>query len=138
VDQLCHYDRVTLRLWAHGHAHVAGPASPPPAQRPPAAAPPGPSGPPGPPAPRWLAQAAAHAVLAGLRRCASLTDLLARYETAPGDLALVRSLLPDAPAPDAPDPVDDPAWRVRDAAFYLRWQELLAAPAPGPGGGRRR
>jgi len=117
VEHLCRYDRVTLRLWSDGHTHlVVAPRAPaPPA--PPAAQD-------GPSSPLWLAQAAAHAVLPDLRRCATLTDLLARYEASAGDLALIHSLVPDAPAPD---PVNDPAWRVRDAAFYLRWQELRAA-----------
>jgi hypothetical protein len=105
VEYLCRYDRVTLRLWSDGHA-LLGAAR---------------GAPHGLPGPRSLAQAAAHALLPSLRRCATLTDLLARYESIAGDLALVHSLVPGDPSGD---PVHDPAWRVRDAAFYLRWQEL--------------
>jgi hypothetical protein len=119
VEHLCSYDRVTLRLWSHGHAQLAAPPRPPGV----------------PSSPRPLAQAAAHAVLTDLRRCTSLAALLARYESTAGDLALIRSLLPDAPTRD---PVEDPVWRVRDAAFYLRWQELSGAGGAGTGapGGR--
>jgi hypothetical protein len=130
VEHLCRYDRVTLRLWSDGHRHLAAERRAPPRTSPtapPAAAEPR--------SPLCLAQAAAHAVLADLRRCATLADLLARYEASAGDLALIRSLVPDAPAPD---PVSDPAWRVRDAAFFLRWQELSGgagtAGAAGTGG----
>jgi hypothetical protein len=116
VEHLCSYDRVTLRLWSHGHTQLAAP---------------GPS-PHVPSGPRPLAQAAAHAVLTDLRRCTSLAALLARYESTARDLALICSLLPDAPTRD---PVDDPVWRARDAAFYLRWQELSGgAGAPGGAG----
>ena len=131
MEHLCRYDRVTLRLWSDGHRHLAADAARRVA-RPPAA----PPAQDGPPSPRWLAQAAAHAVLPDLRRCATLADLLVRYEASAGDLALIHSLVPDAPAPD---PVNDPAWRVRDAAFYLRWQELSGAAArpARPGGAGR-
>ena len=130
MEHLCRYDRVTLRLWADGHTHlVVAPRARIAVRRPRRQ-------------PRtgrrarcWLAQAAAHAVLPDLRRCATLADLLARYEATAGDLALIRSLVPDAPAPD---PVNDPAWRVRDAAFYLRWQELRARPARRESGDGRR
>jgi hypothetical protein len=128
VEHLCRYDRVTLRLWSDGHRHLAAERRAPHRTSP--TAPPAPGGP---PSPRWLAQAAAHAVLPDLRRCATLADLLVRYEASAGDLALIHSLVPDAPAPD---PVNDPAWRVRDAAFYLRWQELSgAAGTAGAAGG---
>ena len=99
MDELSRYDRATLGLWRGGHAalvHTPG---------------------------RPLAEAAAHAVLARLRRCTDRRSLLSVYESSPAtgaDLALIASLLP---GPDR-----EARLRVRDAAYYVRWREL--------GGGR--
>jgi hypothetical protein len=113
LDDLCRYDRATLGLWSHSHTRLAAPPRPP-------------------TGPLCVAQAAAHAVLPDLRRCASLAALLARYEDTARDLALIRSLVPETPTRD---PVNDPVWRVRDAAFYLRWQELSAGARRDSGAG---
>jgi hypothetical protein len=59
-----------------------------------------------------------HAVLAGLRRWSNPGALFAAYEAdTAAYFALVRSLLPS----DIPEEL---VWRVREAAFYLRWREL--------------
>ena len=101
LEQLSRYDRATVGLWSRSHAELAQPSG----------------------AGRdhdWLVEAAVHAVLAGLRGCGRPGDLLARYEAdAAGDLALVGSLV-DGAAGDLP-------YRVREAAFHLRWRELTAA-----------
>ena len=100
MDPLTPYDRATVVLWRRGHAELARQTS----------------------LDACLIQVAAHAVLAGLRRCPTPTALLACYGAdAAADLALIGSVLPDALA--------EPCWRVRDGAFYLRWLELADAAA---------
>jgi hypothetical protein len=99
VDGLSRYDRATVGLWRGGHAAVRRVRG------------------------RPLAEAAAHAVLAGLRRYADVPALLAAYEASPAtgaDLAMVGSLV-DAPTAET-------RLVVRDAAFYLRWRELGGGP----------
>ena len=94
MDHLKPYDRATVGLWLRSHTQLLREAGG-----------------------SCLVAAATHAVLSGLRRQPTLSDLLACYGTdAAADLALVGSLLPDALA--------EACWRVRDAAFYLRWLEL--------------
>jgi hypothetical protein len=89
------YHRATVALWARSHADLLRRAR---------CAP--------------LAEAAIHAVLARLRCCTEPAALFASYEADTGaDLALIASLvLGDAAA--------ELLWRVRDAAYYLRWREL--------------
>ena len=95
MEHLSRYDRATVGLWARSHGELGGPAGG-----------------------RCLSEAAVHAVLAGLRRCREPATLFARYEVNfAADLALIGSLLPG-------DATRDLLWRVRDAAFHLRWQEL--------------
>ena len=112
LEQLSRYDRATVGLWARSHAElarssVAGQEA---CDR------------------DWLVEAAVHAVLSGLRGCSRPGDLLTRYEAeAAGELALVGSLVgsPRGVAGVPAEPVDFP-YRVREAAFYLRWRELTA------------
>jgi hypothetical protein len=95
MDHLSRYDRATVALWARSHAELARRSGQ-----------------------CCLVVAAVHAVLAGLRRCTEPGALLARYASdVVADLVLVGSLLSGQPS-------DELAWRVRDAAFYLRWREL--------------
>ena len=89
------YHRATVALWARSHADLARQAG---------CAP--------------LAEAAIHAVLGRLWCCTEPAALFACYETDTGaDLALVASLV-------LGDPAAELLWRVRDAAYYLRWREL--------------
>jgi len=68
-----------------------------------------------------LVEAAVHAVLAGLRRYTQPPALLHAYEDqAAADLALIRSVV-ETPLSD------ELLWRVRDAAFHLRWLELTSS-----------
>jgi hypothetical protein len=100
MDDLKPYDRATVALWRRGHAELGRQTS----------------------LGACPIHVAVHAVLAGLRRCPTPAALLACYGTdAAADLALIGSVLPDALA--------EPCWRVRDAAFYLRWLELADAAA---------
>ena len=95
VDELSPYDRATVSLWRCSHTELTDEA-----------------------AHRQLAEAGMHAVLAGLRHWSEPQALLAAYEAnTAADFALVRSLLPS----DIPEEM---IWRVREAAFYLRWLEL--------------
>ena len=57
MDQLSRYHRVTVGLWARSHAELGRPAGQ-----------------------TCLAEAAVHALLVPLRRCADAGALLARYE----------------------------------------------------------
>ena len=89
------YHRATVALWARSHADLVRQA-----RRAP------------------LAEAAIHAVLGRLRCCAQPAALFACYEADTGaDLALIASLV-------LGDPAAELLWRVRDAAYYLRWREL--------------
>lgn len=95
MEQLNRYDRATVGLWMRSHTELMQRTNQ-----------------------SHLVEAAAHALLAGLRRCDTATALFARYEAdAPADFALIGSLLPDGPP-------EDLLWRARDTAFYLRWHEL--------------
>ena len=94
MDHLKPYDRATVGLWLRSHTQLVCEAGR-----------------------NCLVEAATHAVLSGLRHRPTASELLACYGTdAAGDLALIGSLLPDA--------LVEACWRVRDAAFYLRWLEL--------------
>ena len=112
ADGLSPYDRVTVSLWRRSHAEIRG------------------SG--GPPGTRCLAEAAAHAVLTGLRRCSDAAALFARYETSDAEaaeLALIASLLPGPAEVGAEGrPREDALRRVREASFHLRWLELGRGP----------
>jgi hypothetical protein len=112
LEQLSRYDRATVGLWARSHAELARSSGAGPEAR----------------DRDWLVEAAVHAVLAGLRDCGRPGDLLSRYEAdAAGDLALVGSLVgsPRGFAGEPGEPADIP-YRVREAAFHLRWRELTA------------
>jgi hypothetical protein len=107
LEQLSRYDRATVGLWSRSHAELARPSGAGHEAR----------------DHDWLVEAAVHAVLAGLRGCGRPGDLLARYEAdAAGDLALVGSLVNGAVGA-----AGDLSYRVREAAFHLRWRELTAA-----------
>ena len=102
LDRLNRYDRATVALWSRGHAELARRSGQ-----------------------GCLAEAAVHAVLVGLRRCSEPAALFARYEAAAaGEFALIGSLLPG-------ELESAPFWRVRDAAFYLRWLELTGRGGVG-------
>jgi len=95
VEDLSPYDRAAVGLWARSHHQVLQ----------------GSGG-------AWTAEAAAHAVLARLRRCTERRQLFEQYETdAAADFALIRSVLPE-------EPPEETLWLLRDAAFHLRWIEL--------------
>jgi hypothetical protein len=98
LDDLSSYDRATVNLWARSVEELRRHAE---------------SG--------HLVEAAVHAVLAGLRRYTQPPALFHAYEDqAAADLALIRSLV-EAPLSD------ELLWRVRDAAFHLRWLELAGS-----------
>lgn len=98
LEHLSQYDRATVNLWARSYAELS---------RDPTHGP--------------LIEAAVHAVLAGLRRYHQPPSLFAAYETnAAADFALIRSLLPGLLS-------DEMLWRVRDAAFHLRWIEFTGS-----------
>jgi len=95
VDELSPYDRATVSLWRRSHTELTEQ-----------------------PEHRQFAEAGMHAVLAGLRRWSDPGALFDSYEAeTAADFALIRSLLPS----DIPEEM---IWRVREAAFYLRWREL--------------
>ncbi|MGE3795879.1 MAG: hypothetical protein AB7I38_18405 [Dehalococcoidia bacterium] len=96
VGDLSRYDRATVALWARSYAALSRRTDR-----------------------RHLAEAAAHALLPRLREYTAPAALLARYETdAAADFALIGSLLPGSPS-------DEQLWQARDAAFHLRWRELI-------------
>lgn len=65
--------------------------------------------------------AALHAVLTGLRQYPDPASLFSVYDAgAAADFALIDSLLPDERS-------DELRWKVRDAAFHLRWGELTGS-----------
>ena len=98
MDDLSRYHRATVGLWRRSHAALIGEQCD-----------------------QCLRDAAVHAVLAGLRRHRGPRALLAAYEASPrADFSLVGSLLPG-------DEQSERFWRVRDAAFHLRWRELTGA-----------
>lgn len=96
VDDLSPYDRATIGLWSRSYQELSRQ-----------------------PGDGAVVEAAMHAILAGLRRYADAPSLFTAYEAeAAADFALIRSLLPD-------DFTEETLWRVRDAAFHLRWLELM-------------
>jgi hypothetical protein len=96
LEHLSRYDRATVHLWARSYAGLGDP-----------------------PANSHLIEAAVHAVLAGLRQYHQPPSLFAAYETeAAADVALIRSLVPSQIS-------DELLWTGRDAAFHLRWVELM-------------
>jgi len=98
LEHLSPYDRATVNLWARSYAELS---------RHPTHGP--------------LIEAAVHAILAGLRQYHQPPSLFAAYETnVAADFALIRSLLPGLLA-------DEMLWRVRDAAFHLRWIEFTSS-----------
>lgn len=69
-----------------------------------------------------LVEAAVHGVLAGLRTARDVRSLFAAYEgNAAAEFALIRSLVTEGLP-------EEMVWKVRDAAFHLRWLELTRAP----------
>ncbi len=105
LEHLSPYDRATVNLWVRSYAELS---------RDPTHGP--------------LIEAAVHAVhavLAGLRQYHQPPSLFAAYETnSAADFALIRSLLPGRLA-------DEMLWRVRDAAFHLRWIEFTGSGQRG-------
>jgi len=98
LEHLSPYDRATVNLWARSYAELS---------RHPAHGP--------------LIEAAVHAVLAGLRQYHQPPSLFAAYETnVAADFALTRSLVQDRFS-------DEMLWKVRDAAFHLRWVEFTGS-----------
>jgi len=92
--ELNRYDQATVSLWGHSYAHVFGQMGL-----------------------RPLAEAAMHAVLAGLRRRGG-TDLFRCYDVdTAAEIELVKSVMP-------PDTDDQTLHDVRDAAFFMRWLQL--------------
>ncbi len=98
LEELSRYDRATLALWARSHDRLfEGPKHDP------------------------MAEAAVHALRARLRTTADRRTIFSRYEAdTASDFALVGSLLHTASDAEL-------LWRVRDAAFYLRWLELAGS-----------
>jgi len=131
VSKLSRYDRATIALWARSYAELlgrrTGPSWPAPTRASydretstdPATA-----------MPLCIRQAAAHAVLVGLRGCADGQCLFERYAgDARADFALIDSLVAPLPVPaGASDDLgnDERRFQVRDVAFHLRWLELTA------------
>ena len=100
MDDLSRYHRATVGLWRRSYAELLGE-----------------------PDDRCLRDAAVHAVLAGLRRHRDRRALLAAYEASPtADFGLIGSLL-------AGDERSERFWRVREAAFHLRWCEIAGGGA---------
>lgn len=100
MEQLSRYDQVTVALWRRSSLALGRDGQDP-----------------------CLRGAAVHALLARLRGVTAPRALLAAYEvTTAGDFALIASLLPG-------DVESELFWRVRDAAFHLRWCELTGASA---------
>jgi hypothetical protein len=95
LENLSPYDRATVNLWARSYAELSRRSDY-----------------------GHVMEAALHAVLAGLRRYSGPQTLFAAYEPeVAADFALIRSLM-QSPLPD------EMLWKVRDAAFHLRWVEL--------------
>lgn len=131
MSELSRYDRATVALWARSYAELVGRL-------------PGPSWPVTTGTPRnqgsnsdragamppCIRQAAAHAVLVGLRGCADGQTLFERYAgDTRADFALIDSLVPPLPVPMSAAAGDDRGnderrFQVRDAAFHLRWLEI--------------
>ena len=103
VDELTPGQRVIVSLWQSSHREL----------------PHHPSG-------RALAEAAAHAVLGRLRHACPTTAALWRHYEAgnAADFALIASLVPSPPLARTPTEREQPFWTIREAALWLRWQEL--------------
>jgi hypothetical protein len=100
VEDLSPYDRATLGLWRRSYTLLTGQLED-----------------------RQLVEAAMHAVLARLRCWSLPAELFIAYEEGTAaDFTLARSVLPA-------DASEELLWRVREAAFYLRYLEL--APSSG-------
>jgi hypothetical protein len=98
LEDLSPYDRATVQLWARSYAGLSRH-----------------------PEHSYLMDAAVHAVLAGLREYKQSASLFTTYEAgAAADLALIRSLVRG-------EHPDELLWTVRDAAYHLRWIELVGA-----------
>lgn len=98
MDDLTPYDRATVNLWSRSYRELIEQSG---------------CGP--------LVEAAVHGVLAGLRNSLDMQSLLATYEQkAAADFALIRSLVTEGLP-------EEMVWKVRDAAFHLRWLELTRA-----------
>jgi hypothetical protein len=98
LDRLSPYDRATVQLWARSYASLSRHTDS-----------------------SHLVDAAVHAVLAGLREYSQPASLFTAYDAeAAADLALIRSLV----VGERPDEL---LWTLRDAAFHLRWIELVGA-----------
>lgn len=95
LEELTRYDRATVALWERSHAELSrGPGREP------------------------MVEVAVHALLSRLRLRAEPSTIVACYEADAGsEFALIGSLLPGGVASEL-------LWRVRDAAFHLRWLEL--------------
>ena len=78
------------------------------------------------PAGRAVAEAAAHAVLARLRQaCPTALALWRHYEAGnAADFALIASLVPTPLGATTASEREQPFWAIREAAFWLRWEEL--------------
>jgi hypothetical protein len=97
IVELNRYDRATVALWARGQTELADCQHQ-----------------------NYLAGIAVHAVLAKLRQWAQREALFTIYERDPAaDFTLIESLVGRAD-----DPRSELLWRIRDAAFFLRWQEI--------------
>ena len=95
MEDLTPYDRATVNLWSRSYQEVMEQSE---------------LGP--------LIDAAVHGVLAGLRPSGDAQSLFATYEVnAAADSALIWSLVPKGIS-------EELVWKVRDAAFHLRWLEL--------------
>lgn len=95
MEPLNRYDQATVGLWGRAYAWIIGHIDD-----------------------RPLAEAAIHAVYASLRRQPDTASLFRCYDACTAaDLALIRSIMPEGAA-------DELLWKVRDAAFYLRWLQL--------------
>lgn len=79
---------------------------------------------------RVMAEAAAQAVLHGLRRCRDRAELFAAYREGAAqaaDFAPVASLVPPPVGARGRAAALAPCYPIREAAYWLRWQELADA-----------
>lgn len=98
LENLSPYDRSTVNLWSRSYRELINQ-----------------------PGFGHFIEAAVHAVLTGLRQHRDPASLFSSYDAgAAADFALIRSLLPDESS-------EELCWKVRDAAFYLRWVELTGS-----------
>ncbi len=95
LEDLSPYDRSTVNLWSRSYRELTN-------------------------HPHYdhFVEAAVHAVLTGLREHSDPASLFSAYDAgAAADFALIRSLLPEERS-------EELLWKVRDAAFHIRWVEL--------------